>query len=379
MPTKPKLAAIVLAAGYSSRMLEWKPFLPLGEKPVLTHVVETLRQASVEDIVVVAGHRAEEMMPRLTALGVCGVVNDRYDWGMYESVKTGVQALAADTTAFFLWPVDVPLVKAHSLRCISRRFLAGSCRIVYPTFQGERGHPPLISCELISSILQQDPAGGLHQVLADEEAGVREVAVVDEGILLDMDTAEDYRVIRDHWQKKDIPSNAECEAILARLQVPDDIQRHCRQVARTGCELTARLNREGMTLDMDLIGAAALLHDVARSRPFHAKVGGRFLRRLGYGCVAQVVECHMDYDFTAGAEPDEAAILYLADKLTSREHAVSLTERFASALTRYGEGHPAASGIRCRLETAQRIATAVERRIGCSLEEVLSVMEASRS
>lgn len=76
-----KVAAVVLAAGRSSRMGAFKPMLPFGESTVLGHIVACLREAGLDRIHVVIGHRAADMGPVLAGFGVTGVVNPDFDRG----------------------------------------------------------------------------------------------------------------------------------------------------------------------------------------------------------------------------------------------------------------------------------------------------------
>ena len=77
--TTPHLGALVLAAGYSSRMGRFKPLLPFGQSTVIESAIESLRTAGIGDITVVAGHRAKELQPLLNRLGVRWVLNAAYE------------------------------------------------------------------------------------------------------------------------------------------------------------------------------------------------------------------------------------------------------------------------------------------------------------
>ena len=82
----------MLAAGYSSRMGAFKPLLELGGRTFLERCVAAFRQAGVEDVVVVTGHRAEELRAAARGLGVRVALNGRYPEGMYTSVQAGLAA-----------------------------------------------------------------------------------------------------------------------------------------------------------------------------------------------------------------------------------------------------------------------------------------------
>ena len=105
-----RIAAIVLAAGYSSRMGEFKPLLPIGDTTILERVVTTFREADIRDIRVVIGHRSAELLPLVERLQVRPVLNERYNEGMFSSVIAAVSSLEENIEAFFLLPVDIPLV-----------------------------------------------------------------------------------------------------------------------------------------------------------------------------------------------------------------------------------------------------------------------------
>lgn len=331
MSAKPQIAAIILAAGYSSRMTGWKPLLPLGNTSVVEHVISTFQKAGVTEIVVVAGHRAPELAAAIQGKSVRCVVNESYDKGMYASVVTGVRALSAETEAFFLLPVDAPLIKNHSIRLLARHFSAGTCGILYPVFQGQRGHPPLISTRFTPLILASAPSGGLRSLLEEHEDSAQEVALLDEGILMNMNTQEDYHRILERLRDRTTPSPAECAAILAQAGTTEDTVKHGRQVACLAGEISAQLNQTGMLLDTRLLKTAALLHDLAKGRKNHAQVGCRLLQSMGYPQVGNIVKRHMDMEFEADSTLDEAGVLYLADKLVSQERLVSLSDRFISA------------------------------------------------
>ncbi|HWR30014.1 MAG TPA: NTP transferase domain-containing protein [Negativicutes bacterium] len=369
---KPKLSAIILAAGLSSRMREFKPLLPLAETTVIEHVADMFLEAGIYDIVVVTGYRAAELTPVLMRRQLRYAENDRYKEGMYSSVQAGVSALSGDAEAFFLLPVDVPLVNQHSIRLLARDFSQYHGDVTYPVFQGQRGHPPLVSAKLIPLILAQSRSDGLRGLLAEQEPSARDVELVDEGVLMDMDTPEDYRKLVERIETVGIPTQAECEAIFSRTETPVDAIEHGRIAASVARALALELNQSGMHLNIRQTEAAALLHDLAKGKRNHARVGGRILQSLGYGPVAASVFRHMDLDFSATDVITETAVVYLADKLIRRDRAVSIEERFAPAFEKYPPGHFLASLIAQRFSTAKAIACEVEKRIGRPLADIIS-------
>lgn len=186
-----EIAGIVLAAGYSSRMGMFKPLLRLGSSTAMERAVMSLQGGGIAHIVVVTGHRAEEVRPLLERLGAREAHNPQPELGMFSSVLTGIAALPDSATATFILPVDTPLVKEGTIRELSRAYLSSRAAVVYPAFLGRRGHPPLIALSCFAGPLSPTLPGGLAAVLARQGNAI-DLPVPDEGILWDMDTPEEY-------------------------------------------------------------------------------------------------------------------------------------------------------------------------------------------
>lgn len=350
---------MVLAAGYSSRMNGFKPLLPLGGVPALEAAMRLFREAGLEEILVVVGHRAEELRPLVERAGARAVLNPHFDQGMFTSVRAGAAALPATVAACFVLPVDTPLVRPQTIRQMAAAFERG--RILYPVFAGQRGHPPLVAADILREA--ETSSGPLSALLALHAKDAGDLAVADEAIHLDMDTAGDYARLCDLAPGRAIPSVAECEAILASVAVPEARLAHSRAVAALALRVSSALAGHGTVLDRRLINAGGLLHDLAKGRPHHAQAGAAHLRSLGFARVAAIVEAHMDLDFSRG-QLDEAALVFLADKLIRGTTPVSLEERFATALDRFRDDPAALAAARRRLATAQSVAGAVEAKLG---------------
>lgn len=369
MGSKQKLAAIILAGGFSTRAPGFKPMLPLGDLTILEAAVANFRKAAVDDIVVVTGHRAQELKPVLDSMQVRVVFNSNYTAGMFSSVLAGAQALQPGTDAFFLLPADMPLVRSRTIKLVRQAGLHS--QVVYPVFQGQRGHPPLISTQLIPNIVSWQGLRGLQGCLETCASSVREVAVLDEGILLDLDTPADYERMLQQ-RDRDIPTEAECQAIFARMGVVEKIIRHGQMVSQVACRLAEQLNQGGLQLNVELVRTGGLLHDLAKGKPDHARLGGKVLLQLGYPKVAAVIACHTDITWEDGICLNEAAVVYLADKLVQQDRIVSVRDRFQAALDRYGNNAEILPVVRRRLLNSERISAAVESLAGCSIEAVLA-------
>ena len=185
-----KIGAIVAAAGLSSRMGAFKPLLPFEGATVIERCLANLRGAGASELVVVTGHRASELEALLRGSGVTLVHNPRYaETQMFDSICLGLRALPEDCETILLTPGDVPLVKPETIRAL----LSERGGFVCPTCGGRRGHPAALDAAWRDALLRCGGEGGLRGAVAALGIPVTEVAVDDVGMLLDLDTPEDYQ------------------------------------------------------------------------------------------------------------------------------------------------------------------------------------------
>ncbi|MBI5571131.1 MAG: NTP transferase domain-containing protein [Desulfomonile tiedjei] len=368
-----RITAIILAGGYSSRMQDFKPLLELGGMTLLERVIRLFQAAATKDVRVVVGYRAPDLVPLLDQWGVGWVLNDRYQDGMFSSVTAGVATLGPDTDAFFLLPVDIPLVRNHTVLDLIQAYRTSGKSIAYPTFQGRRGHPPLISAGYAEEILLWSGDGGLRSLLRQKEADAAEVPVADEHVVLDMDTRADYQRALAKWKDYDIPSAAECMALLReRFSVKSSLVRHCSRVSELALRLGQALNRHGSRLNLKLIVAAGLLHDISRGRPNHAATAAGILLDLGYPAVAEIVEAHMDSPVPGDRPVCERDVVCLSDKLVQGDLVVSLRKRFQKRLDRHSNDPGTLAEITARLTNALKLQRRIEEMLGKPIDSFLS-------
>jgi len=367
----PGVSGLILAAGFSSRMGELKGLLPLGGRTVLEQCLGLFRDCGVEEVVVVTGHRAEEVGAVAAAAGARVVINADYAAGMYGSVRAGVAQLAGRCGGFFLLPVDIALLRRGTVHLLTRAFAATGAKISYPVFAGRRGHPPLLAADLIPAILAaRNPEGGLRALLARIEAEqpdqVGEVQVADANIHIDLDTPEDFLAGCLRFSRRDFPTRAECEVICRHLHpMPAKGLAHGQRVAEVAAALAGAIIRHrGRELDLELCRVSGWLHDIAKGHPHHEEEGARWLRHLGFERAAAIVAAHKDLDWRPGMAIGERELVHLADKLVRGSRIVGLKERFEEKLALYAADPEAVRAIRGRYELARQLAGAVEAEMG---------------
>jgi CTP:molybdopterin cytidylyltransferase MocA len=185
------ISAILLAAGRSRRMGAFKPLLPFGDQTVIECCTRNLQAADVADIVIVIGHRAEDIRERLKTLKVTFAVNPDPDSEMSVSIARGVEAVRAEARGLLIALVDHPGVPPEVIKAVIDSWRNGA-RLVQPEYEGHGGHPVLIDLAYRDDLLALDPASGLRSLFAAHRQEVRRLPVQSAYVARDMDTWEDY-------------------------------------------------------------------------------------------------------------------------------------------------------------------------------------------
>lgn len=182
--------AVVVAAGMSSRMGDFKPMLSIGSISVAQRVVATLKQAGAARVVVVTGYNAEELERHLASSGVVFLRNENYrTTHMFDSALIGLRYLRDKCRQVLFTPVDIPLFTAATVDAL----LTSGAELACPVCGGTRGHPILMSANVIDRVLEDSGESGLDGALSRGGVPMTLVEVDDPGILHDADTPEDYR------------------------------------------------------------------------------------------------------------------------------------------------------------------------------------------
>lgn len=135
-----------------------------------------------------------------------------------------------------------------------------------------------------------------------------------------------YQIEKIGVQTTDYPDQLICDYLLDKYKTPEQVKKHSRAVATCATELGQKAHVE---FSGELLRAAALLHDIARTKPEHAKVGAQIVDSAGYPRLADIIVSHHDLPFHGAST--EAELLYLADKIVLQDKRVSLTARFEAS------------------------------------------------
>lgn len=184
---------IVLAAGISSRMGKNKMALKIENKTVLEKCIDSMYDLCSK-IIVVSGYNYNIISEICRPYSkVKTLLNSQYMDGMFSSVKLALMEVTEDR--FFLIPGDYPAIKKETYE----KILKAKGDIVVAAYQGKTGHPVLIESKLIERILKDGTYSSLRDFI--NVMGFTTVEVEDEGILMDIDTLEDYEKVLAYCQK----------------------------------------------------------------------------------------------------------------------------------------------------------------------------------
>jgi molybdenum cofactor cytidylyltransferase len=182
------IAAIVLAAGASTRFGAQKLLASLGGATVVRSAVSRAVDAGVDDIIVVAGADAAAVTAALDGLPVRVVVNANAAAGMSTSLAMGVAACAPRTIAALVVLGDQPLVPAEAYDAVLRGYHAGGASIVAPRYTaGVRGHPVLFAADVFAELSALRGDRGAREVI---ERDARRVRIVDVALPAPVDVDE---------------------------------------------------------------------------------------------------------------------------------------------------------------------------------------------
>src|ERR1051325_6397970 len=150
------ISAVLLAAGESRRMGEFKQLLAFGGKTFVECCVDNLLASRASEVIVVTGHRADEVRAALATRPVKFADNARYRDGMSSSIRRGVEEAAEGARACLIALADQPQIGVEVIERVIEAYERDRPLVVVPTYRGKNGHPIILDLELRSEILAID-------------------------------------------------------------------------------------------------------------------------------------------------------------------------------------------------------------------------------
>src|SRR5262245_25030647 len=176
-----------------------KALLPFRGKTFLKNILEAISRTSVQHTVVVVGHNRAEIEAQVRP-PIRVVFNPDYEKGMVTSFQAVIRALPAGISGALLCLVDHPLVDVETIESLIANVAPN--RIVVPVFEGRRGHPVLFAANILEEILALEPFQGANIVVRKDPSRVFQLSVNSPGILLDVDTPEDFQTLQNEHEQR---------------------------------------------------------------------------------------------------------------------------------------------------------------------------------
>jgi molybdenum cofactor cytidylyltransferase len=190
------IPAIVLAAGASTRMGRPKALLPLGNELFLLRILKTLRDAEVDDLLVVVGHESAAIASSLAPLtfAVRVVENPEYARGQLSSLQAGLRAAdRPGVRGVLVTLVDLPLISTGTVRAVLDAYRRHPTAAIVRPVDGDRhGHPVVFDRQLFAELRAGDPAVGVKPIVQAHREAIVDVPITDEGAFVDIDTPDEY-------------------------------------------------------------------------------------------------------------------------------------------------------------------------------------------
>jgi molybdenum cofactor cytidylyltransferase len=187
-----RLAAVVLAAGASTRMGRPKPLIEWRGRPFVWHVLEQAKAASADVVVVVEG---AVTLPREPLVGAVVVRNEAWADGPLGSLQVGLHAVleAGARGPVLVLTVDRPHLRAETLQALARAVEGASSAVWQPQLGDQRGHPIVYPADLVPMLMTLQPPMTPRTLLAQPEVAVRrrQIQVDDPAVVDNLDRPED--------------------------------------------------------------------------------------------------------------------------------------------------------------------------------------------
>ncbi len=187
------VSVILLAAVESRRMGKPKQLMPLGESTILAQAIDNLLNSEVSEVIVVLGHKADEMKKAIAHRPVKIGLNPMYHQGMSTSIATGLKLVNDNARAVMLALADQPFIDSKTTNKLIDAFFNHNKGIVLPAYQGRRGHPVIFAIKYKEELSGLKGDVGGKELVRQHPDDILEVAVDSKSINIDIDNLSDYQ------------------------------------------------------------------------------------------------------------------------------------------------------------------------------------------
>jgi molybdenum cofactor cytidylyltransferase len=211
-----RVAAIILAAGKSSRFGTPKQLEKLGRQTLLERTLRTVARSKVDRVILVLGHRAKSIIARTNLDRAQTVINKRYDTGLSSSLRAGLRAATPGADAVLVVLADQPFLSTSTINRIIAAYWRTGRPIVAPLFNHNQGNPVLFDRSLFDELSRISGDLGAKSVIKKHEGAVLGLEIRDPKHFIDVDTREDLErvtsILRNKTTTRTRPRNRATDA-----------------------------------------------------------------------------------------------------------------------------------------------------------------------
>ena len=190
------IAGLILAAGQGKRLGAVKPLLAADHAVLLELVLKQYRAAKLDDLILVLGHEARQIVQRIPLNGVKIVINNEHRAGMASSIQRGLAHVTSRFDSVMIGLGDMPLVTNQTINTLISETKKVKKGIVVPVHDGRRGHPVVIAMKYLEALLELRGDVGAKSILDAHPDDIREVPIDSDEVLIDVDTRESWEQVR---------------------------------------------------------------------------------------------------------------------------------------------------------------------------------------
>ncbi len=186
------ISALLLAAGESKRMGRQKLLLPFGTSTIIEQTIDNLLNSRVDEIIVVVGYGAQELVTKIGRKPLKIAVNPHYQQGMSTSIIAGLNLIDNNAKAVMIALADQPGISSKIIDKLIEEFRQDNKGIAIPVYQGNRGHPVIFSIKYKSALLKLTGDVGGRGIIEKYRDDILEIPVDSKDINIDVDALSDY-------------------------------------------------------------------------------------------------------------------------------------------------------------------------------------------
>lgn len=350
-----RIGAVIVAAGLSSRMKNFKPLLTVDDTALIEMVIKNFQSVGVSDIIIVTGYRSCDIEQKLSGSSVKFVKNEHYEsTHMFDSICLGLEESKKHSDYVFLTPADSPFVQKYTLNKMVEEIKKDEYSLIQPCFKEINGHPVLMKNDAIEQVLKHDGLDGLRGAISNMGNQYKNMKFIDPGIVMDADMPNEYLKLVEFNLNRHCPSIELCCMLQDYFFMAQAVKDHSNKVAEVAISMSETLHKKGIKLDDRIILSSCLLHDIAKKELNHAVTGASWLKDMGYDYVAEIVKEHMELDCIP-EKISEKEVVYLADKLVQGDISISIEEKYNKKKEFYKNDKAALLAIEKREKQAMKI------------------------